>query len=337
MEGALDSHPRERQMINRRNFLVAGTVATAAALAGAPRSHAQSPHFDRFNLFVPSGIGGGWDGVARAIDQVAREAGLLSQVSIDNVPGAGGTVGLPQFINQHRGRDNSLLIAGNVMMAAIITNKTPYGLQDLAPVARLTQEASVIAVGASSPYKTIEDLIDALKSNPGLPIGGGSAGGIDHIILGLSLKAMGADVTKANYVAFSEKAQAVSAMMENQVHAALSGYSEYAEQIKAGNLRALATTGTQPLEGAGVPTLQQVGIDVALTSWRGVFAPPDVSGEQVEKLVALITAVHAQAGWKAILANRQWDDAFLTGPKLDEAIAADRASIEAALKAIGLA
>ncbi|NGN45160.1 tripartite tricarboxylate transporter substrate binding protein [Mesorhizobium sp. CGMCC 1.15528] len=325
-------------MINRRNMLLATAAVFGTAQLTAPRqTFAQDSVFDRFSLFVPSGVGGGWDGVARAIDQVGRKAGLLSQVTIDNVPGAGGTVGLPLFINQHRGRDSSLMIAGNVMMAAIITNKTPYGLQDVTPVARLTQEASVIAVGASSPYQTIDDLVDALKKNPGLPIGGGSAGGIDHIILGLTLKAIGADVTKANYVAFSEKAQAMASMMENQVHAALSGYSEYAEQIRAGNLRALATTGELPLEGAGVPTLKQIGIDVALTSWRGVFAPPEVSEEQVARLVGLITAVHDQPDWKQILKDRQWDDAFATGPDLKAAIANDRAAIQTALKAIGLA
>ena len=324
-------------MVNRRSVLAGGAALTAGLVAGLPSVRGQSPLFDRFNLFVPSSVGGGWDGVARTIDQVARNAGLLSQVTVENVPGAGGTVGLPQFVNQHRGRDNSMMVAGNVMIAAIITNKTPYGLDSVVPIARLTQEASVIAVGANSPYQTIEDLLDALKNDPGIPIGGGSAGGIDHIILGLTLKSLGVAVERANYVAFSEKAQALTAMMENQVHAALSGYSEYAEQIKAGNLRALATTGERPLDGAGVPTLKEVGIDVALTSWRGVFAPPDTSSDQAAKLVELITAVHAESEWGQILATRQWDDAFTTGDALSEAIAADRNSIHAALTAVGLA
>jgi putative tricarboxylic transport membrane protein len=324
-------------MISRRVLLLGSAAAGAGLLMKAGRLQAGSAMFDRFNIFIPAGVGGGWDGVGRAIDQIARGAGLLSEVSIENVTGAGGTVGLPQFINKHKGRDDSVMVAGNVMIGAVITNKTPYGLKDVVPVARLTQEAGVIAVGASSPYKTIQDLLDALKADPSLPIGGGSAGGIDHITLGLTLKAIGADTAKANYIAFTERAQAVSAMMGNQVRAAISGTSEYAEQIKAGNLRALATTGEAPVAGLNVPTLKDAGIDVVMASWRGLFAPPAVQGEKLDALVKFATALHDLPAWKKVLSDRQWDDAFLTGPAFETAIGNDITAMTVALKAIGLA
>lgn len=324
-------------MMCRRSMLLGSAIGIPFLLNASKRASGQSSKFDTFNLFVPAGPGGGWDGVARAVEQVARDAGLVGSFGIENVPGAGGTVGLPRFINQHRGRPNSLLIAGNVMIGAVITNKTPYGLKDVVPIARLTQEAGVIAVGANSPYKNLADLANALKANPSLPVGGGSAGGIDHITLGLLLKSLGADTGKANYVAFANKAQVLPAIIDTQVHAAISGYSEFAEQIKAGQVRALATTGDRPLPGAGVPTLKESGIDVVLASWRGVFAPPDLAADQIKALEDLIATVYGLPTWRQILETRQWDDAYVTGEAFKAVIEKDTESIGLALKAIGLA
>jgi putative tricarboxylic transport membrane protein len=101
-------------------------------------------------------------------------------------------------------------------------------------------------------------------------------------------------------------------------------------------MRALATTGETRSDPA-IPTLKEGGLDVAITNWRGVFAPPGVRPDALEKLVALFTELHALPAWAELLKAREWTDAFLAGPAFAQFLERDRAQTEAVLKEIGLA
>ena len=330
-------------MPQRRRLLASAACAVAsglgAALPSARRARAQGgqQRFASIYMFVPAAPGGGWDGLARAIEQAARGAGLVGNFQFENVGGAGGSVGLPRFVAQRRGRPDSLMVAGSVMVGATLTNKTPVGIKDVTPIARLTEEASAVVVPAASDIRDIKGFFDALKANPGATsVGGGSAGGTDHIALGLMLKALGRSAKEASYVAFAGGGPAQAAIMGGQVKAGISGLSEFAEQIKAGRMRALATTGAERID-PNIPTLKESGVDVVLTNWRGVFGPPGLRPDAREALVRLMTEVHALPAWKETLNTRGWTDAFLTGPELDAFLERDRAQTEAVLKEIGLA
>ena len=320
----------------RRRHMLAATAA-AAGLAGFSSRPGAQPRMASLYIFVPAGPGGGWDGLGRAIEQAARGAGLVGNFQFENVGGAGGTVGLPRFVAQRRGRPDSLMVAGSVMVGATLTNRTPVGLKDVVPVARMTAEVGVIVVPASSEIQTIQGFLDALKANPGgMSVAGGSAGGTDHITLGLMLKALGRSARDGSYVAFAGGGPANAAILGAQVKAGISGFSEFAEQIKAGRMRALATTGETRNDPA-IPTLKESGVDVVISNWRGVFAPPGIRADAREALVRLMTEIHASAGWKEILQTRGWQDAFLTGDAFAQFLEQDRAQTEAVLKEIGLA
>jgi len=324
-------------MPHRRHLLAAFATAGAGALPGR-RARAQGQQrFPSIYMFVPAAPGGGWDGLGRAIEQVARGAGLVGTFQFENVGGAGGSVGLPRFVAQRRGRPDSLMVAGSVMVGATLTNKTPVGIKDVTPIARLTEEASAVVVPAASDIRDIRGLFDALKSNPGaVSVGGGSAGGTDHIALGLTLKALGRSAKEASYVAFAGGGPANAAIMGGQVKAGISGLSEFAEQIKGGRMRALATTGPERTD-PNIPTLKESGVDVVLTNWRGVFGPPGLRPDAREALVRLMTEMSALPAWKDMLKTRDWTDAFLAGPELDAFLERDRTQTEAVLKEIGLA
>lgn len=313
------------------------TLLTAAAGAGfAPLAFAQQ-RFASIFMFVPANPGGGWDGLARAIEQAARQAGLVGSFQFENIGGAGGTVGLPRFLGQRRGRPDALMVSGSVMVGATLTNKTPVSLQNTVPVARMTDEAGVIIVPANSPYQNIGQFADALKANPrAVSVAGGSAGGTDHIILGLMLQKLGRQAREASFVAFPGGGPAQAAILGGQVAAGISGWSEFSEQIKAGRVRALATSGERRIDPA-VPTLKESGIDVVATNWRGVFGAPGINATQRQALVDLMTAIHATEGWRRILADRGWDDAFLTGEPFDQFLTRDRTDMEGVLKDLGLA
>jgi putative tricarboxylic transport membrane protein len=317
-----------------RRHLLAAAAGLAAAASGAALAQ---PRLASLYMFIPAGPGGGWDGLGRAIEQVARQAGLVASFQFENVGGAGGSVGLPRFVGQRRGRPDALMVAGSIMVGATLTNKTPVGLKDVTPIARMTEEAGVVVVPSSSDIKDIKGFLDALKANPGgTSIAGGSAGGTDHITLGLVLKALGRSAKEGSYVAFAGGGPAQAAILGAQVKAGISGYSEFAEQIRSGRMRALATTGETRLDPA-IPTLKESGIDVAITNWRGVFAPPGIRPDAREKLVALMTEIHALPAWKEMLKTREWEDAFLTGDAFSAFLAQDVTQTEAVLKEVGLA
>jgi putative tricarboxylic transport membrane protein len=329
-------------MPRRRSVLAAGLAVTAAAplpplREARAQQQQQQPRFASLHMFIPAGPGGGWDGLGRAIEQVARQAGLVGSFQFENVGGAGGTVGLPRFVGQRRGRPDALMVAGSVMVGAVLTNKTPVGLKDVTPIARMTEEVGVVVVPANSEFRDIQGLLDALKANPGgVAVGGGSAGGTDHITLGLILRALGRSAREASYVAFAGGGPAQAAILGAQVKAGISGLSAFAEQVKAGRMRALATTGETRTEPS-IPTLKESGIDVVTANWRGVFAPPGIRPDARGRLVALMTEIHALPAWKELLRQRDWADAFLTGADFEEFLRRDTAATETVLKEIGLA
>lgn len=314
------------------------TLLTAASLLPALAHDARAQQrFANISMFIPAGPGGGWDGLGRAIEQVARPAGLVGNFQFENVGGAGGIVGLPRFIAQRRGRPDALMVAGSVMVGAVLTNRSPMGLANVTPIARMTQEVGVIVVPASSEIRDIAGLLAAFRANPGgTSVGGGSAGGTDHITLGLILKALGRNAREGSYVAFAGGGPAQAAILGAQVKAGISGYSEFAEQIRSGRMRALATTGETRSDPA-IPTLKESGVDVVTANWRGVFGAPGINPTQRAALVALMTELNALPAWRELLATRGWDNAFLPGAEFDRYLAADIAATETVLKELGLA
>ncbi|MFO1210610.1 MAG: tripartite tricarboxylate transporter substrate binding protein [Amaricoccus sp.] len=290
-----------------------------------------------YSILAPAAPGGGWDQTARTMQNLMQKEGISGNVQVTNVPGAGGTIGLAQFVNQAKGSPDDLIVGGYVMVGAILTNHSPVDLSMVTPIARLTGEQEAIVVPAASDIKTMADLVAKLKADPGsVAWGGGSAGGTDHILAGLVAKAAGVDPTKVNYIAFSGGGEALAAILGNQVTAGISGVGEFESQIEAGTLRALAVSGDERVEGLDVPTLKEQGLDVALENWRMVAAGPGVTAEQKAAITADVEKLATSDAWKQELATRGWDDRFLAGDEFDKQLAADIESTKAILTEIGL-
>lgn len=322
--------------LTKREFLKYS--AAAGAGMALPAWAQGKPMFDTINMFVPAAPGGGWDGTARAIERSAKAAGLVGNMQFENVGGAGGMVGLPRFVNQRKGQGNSLMVGGSVMVGAAIANKSPVTMKDVTPIARLTEEAGVVVVPANGKIKTWKELIDALKANPkAVSVAGGSAGGTDHLILGLMIKALGRNPREAAYVAFAGGGPANAAILGGQVVAGISGYSEFEEQIKAGKMIALATSGNRRIPGVNVPTMTELGLNVTMANWRGVFAAPGISAAQREGLINFMTAVVKSDAWQKELETRKWTDVFMTELPFQRELASDISKTEAVMKDLGLA
>lgn len=291
-----------------------------------------------YTILAPAAPGGGWDQTARTMQTLLQKEGISQKVQVTNVPGAGGTIGLAQFVNQAKGDPESLIVGGYVMVGAILTNNSPVDLTMVTPIARLTGESEAIVVPASSDIQSVADLVAKLKADPGaVSWGGGSAGGVDHITAGLIAKAAGVDPTKVNYIAFSGGGEALAAILGGQVTVGVSGMGEFESQIEAGTLRLLAVSGEERIEGVDAPTLKEAGLDVAIENWRMVAAAPGLTEEQKAAVAADIDKLAGSEAWKQELATRGWDDRYLAGPAFEEQLAADIAATKAILTDIGLA
>lgn len=311
-----------------KHFILAGLIVGALAL---PASAAD------YKILAPAAPGGGWDQTARSMQAALQDEGISGNVQVTNVPGAGGTIGLAQFVNQAEGDPTQLIVGGYVMVGAILSNKSPVTLEQVTPIARLTGEYEAVVVPASSDTKDMAGLVEKLKADPGsVSWGGGSAGGTDHITAGLIAKAVGVDPTKVNYIAFSGGGEALAAILGGQVTVGISGYGEFASQIEAGTLRILGISSEEPVPGIDAPTFKQAGVDVAIQNWRMVAAAPGISDEQKAAILADIEKLNASPTWQKTLADKGWANTYLAGDAFVEQLKADTAATEAILKDIGL-
>lgn len=320
-------------MTTRRVFLAAGIAALSLAPGFAL---AQSP-IQELKIMAPAGPGGGWDGAARSIQQVLTETKAVRSVQVNNVTGAGGTIGLAQFINNAKADPSQLMVNGITMVGAILTNKSPVSLDQVTPLARLTGDPLVIVVPATSPITTVKDFLAAIKADVArVTWAGGSAGGADHILAALVTKAAGADAGKVNYVAFSGGGEALAAMLGGRVTAGVSGYGEFEGQIKAGKLRALAISSGKRLDGVDVPTLKELGYDVEVVNWRAVMAAPGITADQKAQLTKLFDGLVASSEWKGLLKARGWDDYYLAGEPFAAFLKEEQLRVGDILRTIGL-
>ncbi len=294
-------------------------------------------HATDYMIMAPAAPGGGWDSTARSMQEVLQSEGISGNVQVQNVPGAGGTVGLAQFVSTAAGDPAQLIVGGYVMVGAILTNASPVSLADVTPIARLTGEAVAIAVPTASPLQTIGDLVDAMKADPGaVSWAGGSAGGVDHITVGLLAKAAGIDPTKINYVAFSGGGEALAAILGNQVTAGISGVGEFLPQVEAGTMRILAVSTAERWAGTDAPTLKESGFDVDVQNWRMVAAAPGLTDEQKAAVTADIDKLAMSAGWKSMLETKGWANTYMSGADFDAQLAKEVEATTAVLKDIGL-
>jgi len=315
---------------SRRFFCSLALAAVAAMPAAAQQLE--------LKIMAPAAPGGGWDQTARAIQQALTAEKLVRSAQVINVAGAGGTVGIAQFVNNSKGDGNQLMVNGFVMVGAILMNKSPVTLDQVTPVARLTEETQVIVVPANSPIKSAKDLAEAVKRDVAkVTFAGGSAGGVDHIMAALFVGAVGAEAAKVNYIAFSGGGESLAAILGGKVTAGISGYGEYEGQIKAGKLRAIGVTSPQRLPQApNVPTFKEQDIDLVITNWRSVMAAPGINDAQKKALNDLVEKLAKSNAWKDILKQKGWDDAYLGGDAFAKFLKDEQVRVDKVLRSVGL-
>jgi putative tricarboxylic transport membrane protein len=301
-------------MIDRRRWMQGGLAI--AAIAAAPMVRAQPVAARaRLKLLVPANPGGGWDQTAKAVAATLQATKLVERIDIEHKPGKGGVPGLAHFVEQYAGDPDALMVGGLVMCGAIALHRPAVDLSQVQPVAKLTTDYLVIAVPRDSTIQNGKALAEAMRLRPqALSFGGGSAGGVDHMLMGMVGRAVGADLAALKYVASSAGGDFAAALKKGVLSAGIAGYSELKEGLADGSLRALAVSAPRGL--FGVPSLREQGIATELGNWRGLFAPPGLNAAATGAWTTLLQQMAASSDWKAQLDRHNWRAAPLYGSAL---------------------
>jgi putative tricarboxylic transport membrane protein len=317
----------------RRDTFLKSLAALAAAGALPELASASA----NFKMMIPANPGGGWDTTGRALGKALQDAGMAASVQYENKGGAAGAIGLAQFVNASKGDGNALMVMGAVMLGGIITGKPPVSLSQATPIARLTSEYNVFVLPANSPLKTMKDVVEQMKKDPGsVKWGGGSRGSTEHVAAAMIARDVGVDAAKINYVPFRGGGEATAAILGGNVTVGGSGYSEFAQYIESGKMRPIAVTAPTRLKGLNVPTLRELGINVEIGNWRGVYAPPGISMEQQKALTDMMTLVFRNKSWIEALEKNGWTPALLTGKAFADFVDQEFAMLRAVMVKSGM-
>jgi putative tricarboxylic transport membrane protein len=317
---------RRDQFLRTVAALAAGTTVPWTAIAAA-----------NLKMMIPANPGGGWDSTGRALGKAIQDAGAAASVSYDNKGGAAGALGLAQFVNASKGDPNAMMVMGAVMLGGQITTKPAVNLSQATPLARLTSEYNVFVLPESSPLKTMKDVVEQLKKDPGsVKWGGGSRGSTEHIAAAMLAREVGVDASKINYVAFRGGGEAVAAILGGNVTVGGSGYSEFQQYIESGKMKPIGVTSGARLKGLNIPTMKEQGYNVEIGNWRGVYGAPGITPEQRKALTDVVIKATKTKAWAEAIEKNNWTPALMTGKEFEEFVDREFASLRATMVKAGM-
>ncbi|MGJ6123736.1 tripartite tricarboxylate transporter substrate-binding protein [Mycolicibacterium sp. Y3] len=311
-------------------------VALLLTACGVTRGE-QAGGLHRLRMMVPNSPGGGYDLTARTAVKIMEDRDITGRVEVFNVIGAGGTVAMARLMNE-RGNGDLMMMMGLGVVGAVYTNGSSARASNATALAKMVEEQEGILVPADSPFKTVQDMVAAWKADPAkVTIGGGSSpGGPDHLFPMETARAVGVDPRKVNFITYDGGGDLLTALLGKKVAVGTSGLGEYVDQIEAGQVRVLAVSGTERVEGVDAPTLTEAGINLTFTNWRGVLAPPGISDDARQALVKVLEDLHATDAWKEALVRNGWSDAFMTGEKFEQFLKDQDQRVSTTLTELGL-
>ncbi|MBJ8343310.1 tripartite tricarboxylate transporter substrate binding protein [Antrihabitans sp. YC2-6] len=322
--------------MSKRGLVLVVLAALVVAGCGVTRGEDNGLH--RLRMMVPNSPGGGYDLTARTAVKIMEDNDITGRVQVFNVLGAGGTVAMARLMNEE-GNDDLMMMMGLGVVGAVYTNGSSARVSDATALAKVVEEQEGILVPADSPFRTVNDFVEAWKANPAsVTIGGGSSpGGPDHLFPMETARAVGIDARQVNYVAYDGGGDLLTALLGKKIAAGTSGLGEYVDQIESGTVRVLAVSGSERVAGIDAPTLTEAGVDLTFTNWRGVLAPPGISDETRDSMVKVLEELHDTPEWKEALVKNGWSDAFLTGAEFEQFLRDQDQRVSSTLSELGLA
>lgn len=271
-----------------------------------------------FEFIAPSGAGGGWDTTIRFTAKVLESQGIVTQpMPVTNKPGGGGAVGLA-YLQKKKGNPYTFIVYSPPLLLINLTGQTPLSFKDTTPIAMLINDFGAFAVPKNSPYKTIIDVMEAIKKDPkSVKVGGASsAGSMDHIQFLQAAKAAGVENLKEiPYIALQEGS--MSALLGEHVDILSTGMAETVGLLESGDVRVLAITAPKRINDgalAQVPTLKEAGINTVFINWRGIFGTPNMPDYAKDYMAKSLKKMNETKEWNEICKRNGWTKAFM-GPE----------------------
>lgn len=308
-------------LIRRLTVLI--LVILASALA--PSVQAQA-HSDRLTLVVPGSEGESWDLTAQAMKAALEAEGLVEHVTVIHYPGAGGLIGLSEFVSRHSGDGDILLVGGLVMLSSTLREEAAVSIADVKPIARLTNEWGVLFSNRRSDLRSLDDLVVTLRETPEtVRWGGGTLGGPDHGLLWSIAQKTGASLDEVTYFGRAGNRSVVELLDEGRIDIGVTGYAEFKRSIDQQRFHVLGVAAPGRLPGIDAPTLREAGVDATMMNWRGLFAAPGIDAAAEARLAALVAAMERTRSWRNALREHDWANAYLDGEAFSKFIDSEEA------------
>ncbi len=292
---------------------VGAGVLALGVLAGAP---AQAADVDSIHFLIPGGAGGGWDGTARGTGEALTKAGLVGTASYENMSGGGGGKAIAYLIETAEKQQGTLMVNSTPIVIRSLQKVFPQSFRDLTPIAGIIGDYAALVVGADSDIGDFQELVSRYQADPkSVSIGGGSvAGGMDHLVAAMVMKAAGAKPTEVKYVPYDAGGKAMAGLLSGEVQALSTGFGEALDLSKQGQVRVLCVTAPERLADApDVTTCKEAGADAEFVNWRGFFGAPGLSADKQQRYVAVLSKMYTTPEWEAVRARNGWVNIYNPG------------------------
>lgn len=314
-------------------------LAAAALAVAASASPAAAWEPEKAECIAPANPGGGWDTICRTTAAALQKTGALkTTMYVTNQPGGSGAVAIASVIAKRKGDPGLLIAASNSLTFTMAMGRTPHTYADVVPLAQIASENGGIFVRADSKFKTLGDVVSALKANPtSVTFAGGSApGSLDHIKLAVFAKAVGVDATKAVYVPFQGGGEAMTALLGGHTDAASIDLAEASAQLEAGKIRCLGLMSeTRSSKFKDVPTMSEQGVKVSFPIWRGLYMAPGTPPEAVKYWSDALKKMVATPEWAAELVKLGWEPTVRFGDDFARFVVQEHVHYKTLLKELG--
>lgn len=320
-------------------FKILGAIIAVGAIGTATVGSFASAHQGdslrtSMTIVAPAGAGGGWDTVAREMQQAQRANGIVNNTQVVNMPGAGGTIALGNLANLE-GDPSTLMVGGTGQLAATIQYDTDTTYADITPLAITVEEYNMVVVPADSPYQSLEELMTAWAADPAsVPWSGG--GSFDRLVATELATVAGVDPKEMVFVSSDGGGEVTAALLNGTVQAAASGFSDSIDQVESGRLRALGLVSKERFEGVDIPTTVEQGYDVTLSNWRLLAAPGGLTAEEEAELTDIVLETVETEEWSTAVGRYNWAERVITGDELDVFLEEEKERISSLYESLGV-
>ncbi len=280
--------------------LAVGAGISIASVSGASAAE----------CIAPANPGGGWDFTCRTIGKIMYDIGVVdAPIQVTNMAGGGGGLAFATVVNE-RNDDPDLIVAASSATTTRLAQNAYGGMtaDQVRFVGAIGIDPGMIAVAKDSPYKSLNDLVDAILADPGsVAFAGGSAvGGFDHMKPLMVLQRAGfTDITKIKYIGLDGGGDAITQTIGGFTQAVTGDLSEVVGFLKSGDMRVLAVLTEERVPGfEDIPTAKEQGYDVVAGNWRGLYIPGGVSDEVFNTWAERLQAVAESDEWKQAMRDR---------------------------------